>query len=107
MLMLPNTDYSEKKAQYGIISVRGDRDDFEYVLADSTITFADNERMQRFLYWARVIAEMAVLRNVWIGLRALAGITQSQALEDIDRWIDTADGPAAQTLRSATCSPGP
>nr|WP_228563635.1 KedN5 family methylcobalamin-dependent radical SAM C-methyltransferase [Catenulispora rubra] len=100
MLLLPNTDYMEKKEQYGIASVRGDHDDFEYVLAHSTMTFAENQRMQRFLFWARVVAENAVLRHVWNPLRALAGLTQSQVLRNLDAWIDQADDPGADVLRA-------
>lgn len=43
-LLLPNTDYAEKKQEYGIVSVRGDDDDFEYVLAHQTMTFAETSR---------------------------------------------------------------
>jgi radical SAM C-methyltransferase len=101
MLLLPNTDYTEKRAQYGIISVRGDTDDFEYVLSTGTMTFAENEQMQRFLFWARVMAEMAVLRHVWVGLRELAGITQSQALTRLGSWVERTDDPAAEVPRNA------
>src|SRR6185503_9327422 len=80
ILLLPNTDYSEKKQQYGIISVRGDQDDFEYILAHDTMSFADNKRMQRFLFWSRVMADAAVLRHSWNAVGRLGGITQSQVL---------------------------
>ncbi|GAA1953651.1 KedN5 family methylcobalamin-dependent radical SAM C-methyltransferase [Amycolatopsis minnesotensis] len=101
MLMLPNTDYTEKKAEHGIISVRGDHDDFEYMLANNTVSFAQNQQMQRFLYWARVMAEMCVLRFTWIGLRELGGISQSQALQSIGEFIETSPDPAAAPLRGA------
>ncbi|MFE3170879.1 KedN5 family methylcobalamin-dependent radical SAM C-methyltransferase [Amycolatopsis sp. NPDC059090] len=101
MLMLPNTDYSEKKEVYGIISVRGDNDDFEYVLANRTVTFQQNQQMQRFLFWARVIAEMAVFRFIWIGLRELAGMSQSQVLRSLGDWIERSGDPAAEPLRTA------
>ncbi|MEO3977644.1 KedN5 family methylcobalamin-dependent radical SAM C-methyltransferase [Streptomyces sp. CAU 1734] len=104
MLMLPNTDYSEQKSRYGIVSVRGDNDDFEYMLANSTVTFAENQRMQRFLYWARVIAEMCVLRSTWVGLRELAGISQSEALRSIGSFIENSGDPAAEPLREAMAS---
>lgn len=100
MLMLPNTDYSEKRAEYGIVSIRGDNDDFEYVLRNSTISFAENQQMQRFLFWARVIAEMAVLRHVWVALRELAGLRQTEVLRNLGRWIETTDDPAAEPLRT-------
>jgi hypothetical protein len=101
MLLLPNTDYMEKKDEYGIISVRGDNDDFEYVLAHHTMTFAENQQMQRFLFWARVVAENAVLRHIWVALRNLAGITQSQLLLNLDSWMTQTDDPAAAFLRTA------
>lgn len=101
MLMLPNTDYSEKKAEYGIISVRGDHDDFEYVLANNTISFTDNQTMQRFLFWARVVAEMAVFRHIWVALRELAGMPQSMVLREFGGWIDHSDEPAALPLKAA------
>ncbi|WP_436971538.1 KedN5 family methylcobalamin-dependent radical SAM C-methyltransferase [Micromonospora vinacea] len=99
ILLLPNTDYMEKKEQYGIKAVRGDTDDFEYVLAHNTMTFAENQQMQRFLFMARVVAENAVLRWIWPALRHLAGITQSQVLRHLDTWISTTDDPAAAPLR--------
>jgi radical SAM C-methyltransferase len=101
MLMLPNTDYTEKKREYGIVSVRGDQDDFEYLLANNTVSFAENQQMQRFLFWARVVAEMAVLRHSWIGLRELAGMTQSEVLRELGGWIEETDDPAAAPLRAA------
>ncbi|UQX05388.1 KedN5 family methylcobalamin-dependent radical SAM C-methyltransferase [Streptomyces sp. RerS4] len=104
MLMLPNTDYTEQKSRYGIISVRGDNDDFEYMLANNTVSFAQNQQMQRFLYWARVVAEMCVLRHTWVGLRELAGITQSEALRSIGSYIEESGDPAAEPLRAAMAS---
>ncbi|HSV66706.1 MAG TPA: KedN5 family methylcobalamin-dependent radical SAM C-methyltransferase [Mycobacteriales bacterium] len=101
LLLLPNTQYSDKKEEYGIISVRGDNDDFEYSLAHHTISFAENQRMQRFLFWARLLAEYTVLRHVWGPLRALAGITQSRLLRSIEEWVDGTNDPAAEPLRAA------
>jgi hypothetical protein len=101
MLLLPNTDYTEKKRDHGIVSVRGDNDDFEYVLRNNTVGFAENKEMQRFLLWARVMAEMAVLRFAWIGLRELAGITQSRVLRNLAGWIEHGGDPAAEPLRAA------
>ncbi|TDC08152.1 KedN5 family methylcobalamin-dependent radical SAM C-methyltransferase [Nonomuraea longispora] len=101
LLMLPNTEYSEKKAQYGIVSVRGDTDDFEYVLSHNTMTFEENERMQRFLYWARIMAEYMVLRNIWVPALRLAGLTQSQILRDFESWVEKSDDPRAAPLLTA------
>lgn len=104
ILLLPNTDYMEKKEQYGIISTLGDHDDFEYVLAHNSMTFDENQRMQRFLFWARVVAENAVFRHIWIALRELAGLSQSQVLRNFGAWIETTDDAAAAPLASAVVS---
>ena len=101
ILLLPNTDYMEKKDDYGIKAVRGDTDDFEYVLAHDTMTFVENQRMQRFVFWARVVAENAVLRWSWPALRELAGLTQSQVLINLDEWVAEVDDAAAVPLRRA------
>ncbi len=100
ILLLPNTDYMDKKERFGIKAVRGDNDDFEYVLSHDTMTFTENQRMQRFLFWARVVAENAVLRHTWGPLRHFAGITQSQVLRNLATWIDETDDPAAEPLRA-------
>ncbi|MFE0025670.1 KedN5 family methylcobalamin-dependent radical SAM C-methyltransferase [Amycolatopsis sp. NPDC059021] len=97
--LLPNTDYSEKKSEYGIISVRGNVDDFEYMLAHHTMSYADNRLMKRFLFWTRVMAENAVLRSTWIGVRELTTATQSQVLMNLDEWIHATDDPAAKPLQ--------
>ena len=101
MMLLPNTEYAEQKDRYGIVSVRGDHDDFEYVLAHQSMSFEDNVQVQRFLFWARVLAENAVLRHVWTALRDLAGVTQSAVLNGFDDWLRQTDDPAAAPLRAA------
>nr|WP_063779289.1 KedN5 family methylcobalamin-dependent radical SAM C-methyltransferase [Kibdelosporangium sp. MJ126-NF4]CEL17398.1 Radical SAM domain protein [Kibdelosporangium sp. MJ126-NF4]CTQ91374.1 Radical SAM domain protein [Kibdelosporangium sp. MJ126-NF4] len=97
--LLPNTDYSEKKSEYGIMSVRGNVDDFEYILSNNTMSFADNRLMKRFLFWTRVMAENAVLRHTWIGVRELSTTSQSQVLMNLDEWIQSTDDEAAEPLR--------
>jgi hypothetical protein len=42
--------------------------------------------MHQFLFWARVVAENAIFRNIWIPLRKLASIKQSQVLKSLDEW---------------------
>jgi radical SAM C-methyltransferase len=101
ILLLPNTDYVEKRREHGIVSVRGDHDDFEYVLAHETMSYADNVRMQRFLFWSRVLADAAVLRVTWPALRELGGMTQSQVLRNFDAWIEAATGDDVIPLRDA------
>jgi hypothetical protein len=100
-MLLPNTDYSDNKDVHGIIALRGDQDDFEYVLAHRTMSFADNARMQRFLFWARVVAENAVLRYCWLPLRKFAGWQQSRVLGSLADWADTSPRPEAAPLREA------
>ena len=97
--LLPNTEYTEKRSEYGIVSVRGDHDDFEYILAHNTMSFADNELMKRFLSWTRVMTEGLILRGTWVGLRELGGVTQSQVLKNLDAWIAETDDPAAGPLQ--------
>jgi radical SAM superfamily enzyme YgiQ (UPF0313 family) len=104
LLLLPNTDYMERKEELGIKSVRGDQDDFEYVLAHKTMSFADNQEMQRFVFWARVVAENAVLRYSWVPLRHFAGLSQSQVLRNLDAWVDSTGDPAAAPLRESLAS---
>ncbi|MEU5880906.1 KedN5 family methylcobalamin-dependent radical SAM C-methyltransferase [Spirillospora sp. NPDC047279] len=101
LLMLPNTDYVEKKAEYGIVSVRGDTDDFEYVLSHDTMTFDENQRMQRFLRWARLMAEYTVLRHIWLPALVLGGMTQSEVLRNFETWVERTDDPAAAPLMTA------
>ena len=100
ILLLPNTDYMEKKELFGLKTVRGDTDDFEYVLAHSTMSFEENRQMQGFLFWARVVAENAVLRHIWIALRHYASLRQSQVLTNLQDWIGRSDDPSAQQLRA-------
>jgi radical SAM C-methyltransferase len=111
LLLLPNTNYVEKRSQYGIISVRGDSDDFEYVLAHNTMSFEDNQRMQRFLFWSRVMADAAVLRHSWLALRVLGGMSQSQVLQRLDEWVLSSEDAQAEVLRGiatfGTAAPGP
>ncbi|WP_216893562.1 KedN5 family methylcobalamin-dependent radical SAM C-methyltransferase [Nocardia alni] len=102
MLMLPNTDYMARKAELGIVSVRGDTDDFEYVLATGSVGFADMLRLRRFVFWARVIAENAVLRHIWPVLREFAPWPQSRVLASLDAWVDRTDEPAAALLRTGS-----
>lgn len=104
ILLLPNTDYMDKKDLYGLKTVRGDHDDFEYVVAHDTMTVAENQQMQRFLFWARVVAENAVLRCCWPALRHYAGLTQSQVLTDLDTWVDGVEDSAAVPLRACVDS---
>lgn len=101
IMLLPNTEYADNMAAHGIVALRGDHDDFQYVLSHRTMSFAENARMQRFLFWARVIAENAVLRHVWLPLRELAGWEQSRVLNSLADWADTTGWAEAVPLREA------
>jgi radical SAM superfamily enzyme YgiQ (UPF0313 family) len=98
LLLLPNTDYSVNKAMYGFQTVRGENDDFEYVLAHNTMTIAENLRMKRFILWARSVAEHLVFRHIWAPLREYAGLTQSTVIRNMVAWFETAAHPAAVRL---------
>jgi radical SAM C-methyltransferase len=102
LLLLPNTAYREQRQQFGIVTVRGKADDFEYVLAHSTMSLSDNRRMQKFLLWARVAAENLFFRHIWHGLRQFAGFRQSDVLTSLGDWFEThAD---TDTLRASEMS---
>ncbi|MEO8699418.1 MAG: KedN5 family methylcobalamin-dependent radical SAM C-methyltransferase [Kofleriaceae bacterium] len=87
LLIMPNTDYSEKRDEHGFVLLRGERDDFEYVLANKTMSFEDNKRMHRFIFWARVVAENQIFRYIWGPLRLLEGIGQVEILQSMDEYF--------------------
>ncbi|MHA6799834.1 KedN5 family methylcobalamin-dependent radical SAM C-methyltransferase [Bounagaea algeriensis] len=101
LLLLPNTDYTERRELYGFVTVRGERDDFEYVLANKDVTLEENLRMQRFLFWARLLAENVVLRNVFPVLRAVGSLTQSEAILSLADYVDEQAGAGARLLTQA------
>ncbi|GAB3556031.1 radical SAM superfamily enzyme YgiQ (UPF0313 family) [Actinopolyspora lacussalsi] len=101
LLLLPNTDYTERRELYGFVTVRGDRDDFEYVLANKDVSLSENLRMQRFLFWARLLAENVVLRNIFPVLRASGSMTQSEAILSLADYVDEQTRPGARLLTQA------
>ncbi len=102
LMLLPNTEYSDRRADFGLVTTRGQSDDFEYVLASNTMTFAENLAMQGFLLWARACAENSFFRYIWRPLRSFAGLTQSQVLFSLAGWFDRCTDPAARALTSPT-----
>ncbi|HEY8983217.1 MAG TPA: KedN5 family methylcobalamin-dependent radical SAM C-methyltransferase [Streptomyces sp.] len=104
LLLLPNTEYADHRDRYGIVSLRGESDDFEYVLAHDTMTYAENRAMRLFVFWSKVIAEGGVLRHSWLPLRELAGWTQSRVLRHLADWVETSSDPVAATLAAAARS---
>lgn len=85
-LILPNTDFDRNRERYGLVTMRREECDFEYVISHPDMTIADNARMHQFLFWARVFAENMIFRNIWAPLRKLASIKQSQVLQSLDEW---------------------
>lgn len=85
-LLLPNTDFQQNRDRYGLVTVRHEEFDFEYVISHPEMTIEENARMHQFLFWARVVAENAIFRNIWVPLRKLASIKQSQVLKSLDEW---------------------
>jgi len=98
LILIPNTNYTANRDEHKFVSVRGEQDDFEYVVGSKDISMADNQNMQRFLLWARGIAEHHVLRYIWAALRELTDITQSQVLLSMGNWFKACTNPAAEGL---------
>ena len=86
LLVLPNTDFDQSRDRYGLVTMRHEDCDFEYVISHPNMTIEENARMHQFLFWARVVAENTVFRNIWGPLRKLASIKQSQVLKSLDEW---------------------
>ncbi len=95
LLLLPNTAYTENREQHGFVTLRGERDDFEYVLASRSATMPEHLEMQRFMYFARIFSENQYLRHVWQPARQLVGMTQSAVIRSLMAWFDAASTPAA------------
>ena len=98
LVLLPNTGYVAEREKHSFVTVRGARDDYEYVLAHRTMTMDDNAAMQRFMFWARTVAENAFFRWIWTPLRDLAGLTQSAVLTSMADWFDRCDDAVARQL---------
>lgn len=100
LLILPNTEYQKRRDDFGLVTVRGDRDDFEYVVAHNEMTIQENQEMQRFLFWARTVGENSIFRHIWAPLREMVGLSQSQVLLSMAEWFDRSDAPAAEPLKT-------
>ncbi|MEU7979431.1 KedN5 family methylcobalamin-dependent radical SAM C-methyltransferase [Micromonospora sp. NPDC049081] len=101
LLLLPNTGYSEQRQLHGFVTVRGQHDDFEYVLANRTSTLAENFAMQRFMYLARILGENQYFRRLWRPARLLAGLTQSQVINSLRDFIEASAHPAVVAFRES------
>jgi radical SAM C-methyltransferase len=98
LLIMPNTDYSTKRAEHGFVLLRSEHSDFEYVIANKTMTYEDNRRMHHFLFWARVVAENQVLRYIWAPLRMLEGVGQVEILQSLDGWFSKQSDRVSKAL---------
>nr|AFV52163.1 radical SAM C-methyltransferase [Streptoalloteichus sp. ATCC 53650] len=100
MLILPNTTYHQDRKRFGLVTVRGDSDDFEYLVSHDTMSAADNQYMNQLIFFARLVAENPVFRTLWTPLRELGGVSQSQAIRSMMEWFETAEDQASQPFRS-------
>lgn len=98
LILIPNTAYTNNRDEHGFVTLRGEHDDFEYVVGNKDVSMEENRHMQRFLLWARGIAEHYVLRYIWAPLRELTDITQSQVLLSMSNWFQECTHPAAASL---------
>ncbi|MGW7518205.1 KedN5 family methylcobalamin-dependent radical SAM C-methyltransferase [Streptomyces sp. NPDC054796] len=101
LLLLPNTAYSEQRELHGFVTLRGQSDDFEYVLANRSSTFAENLSMQRFMYLARILGENQFFKRLWHPARLLGGMTQTQVIKSLMRWIDDSSHPSVAAFRAS------
>lgn len=99
LLLLPNTAYREQRELHGFVTVRGQSDDFEYVLANRTSTLAENFRMQRFMYLARILGENQYFKRLWRPARLLGGLSQSQVVHSLLAWLDASEHPSVLAFR--------
>jgi radical SAM superfamily enzyme YgiQ (UPF0313 family) len=98
-LLMPNTEFSENRDAFAFRTIRGDNDDFEYVLSHASMSVEDNRKMLRFLFWARILAEYMLFRSLWSVVQALEGLPQSRLLLSLDAWLDEQDDPVARELQ--------
>lgn len=99
-LLMPNTEFFASRDEFGFRTIRGDNDDFEYVLSHASMSVEDNRRMLRFLFWARILAEYMLFRSLWSAARALEGLPQSRILLSLDAWLDAQDDAVARGLQA-------
>ncbi|HYQ64482.1 KedN5 family methylcobalamin-dependent radical SAM C-methyltransferase [Actinophytocola sp.] len=100
MLILPNTTYHQDRARFGMVTVRGNTDDFEHLISHDTMSPSDNRYMHRFIFVSRLVAENPVFRHLWTPLRVLGGISQSTAIRSLMDWFAQDDDPACEPFRT-------
>ncbi|MEY8042331.1 KedN5 family methylcobalamin-dependent radical SAM C-methyltransferase [Saccharopolyspora cebuensis] len=93
LLLLPNTDYIQQRELHGFTTLRGQHDDFEYVLANRSSPLHEHLQMQRFMYLARLLGENQYFKRLWKPARLLAGLSQSQVIYSLLGWLETSHHP--------------
>lgn len=99
LLVLPNTDYAEQREKLGIVTLKGQDDDFDYIVASHSFTVAEHLQIQHFLLWARTIGEHRFFRMVFLAARSLMGMEQSEVLLAFDQWLHDNDVAGTEALR--------
>jgi radical SAM superfamily enzyme YgiQ (UPF0313 family) len=100
MLILPNTTYHDDRDRFGLVTVRGNTDDFEYLLSHHTMSPRDNQYMHRFIFVSRLIAENPVFRYAWAPLRTLGGFTQSELIRSMMEFFETDPHPSTEPFHT-------
>jgi len=100
LMILPNTDYSDSRDVHGLKTVRGEHDDYEYVLSHRTMSLEDNLYMQRLLLWIRAVGESFYWEDFWRPLRKYAGLTRSDILIRLMDWFDRTSAAELAPLRT-------
>ncbi len=100
LLLLPNTEYSENREKYGIVAARDVESDFEYILSHDSMSFSEVASLYRFGQWARVFGEYLIFRWLWVPLRELAGIPNSNVIRSLDEWLEKQSSPIADALNA-------
>jgi len=101
LLLLPNTSYTEDRESHGFVTLRGENDDFEYVLGNRSSSLGEHIQMQRFMLWARVLGENQFLRHVWRPAMKLTGLTQSALIMSLKEWFEASPAPEARAFCDA------
>lgn len=99
ILVLPNTSYAAERDGLGIITTRGENDDFEYVLGTKELSLRENIESQPFLLLVRTLGEHMLLRYTWHALRELCDLDQGSALWSIGAHVRKSSHPVAHQLR--------
>ncbi|WP_409464564.1 KedN5 family methylcobalamin-dependent radical SAM C-methyltransferase [Amycolatopsis sp. GA6-003] len=100
MLILPNTTYHAERERFGLVTVRGNTDDFEYLLSHDTMSPRDNQYLHRFVFVSRLVAENPVFRYVWGPMRTLGGIAQSELIRSLMEFFENDPHPGTEPFRS-------